>query len=89
MKQYKVITQKDRFSSGRFDIEKIEAVLNAHAAEGWVVKGAATAAIPGLLGGSRDEIIVILEKDKQLEEEKILGKSSVDLAVKNNKYLIK
>jgi len=38
MKQYKVLTQKDRFFAGKFDPEKLESAINSYASEGWVVK---------------------------------------------------
>lgn len=63
MMQYKVLTQKDRFFAGKFDPEKLESAINSYATEGWVVKAATTATIPGF-GSSREEMIVILERDK-------------------------
>lgn len=63
MKQYKVMTQKDRFFAGKFDPEKLESAINAYAEQGWQVVSVATASIPGF-GGARDEMIVILERDK-------------------------
>jgi hypothetical protein len=63
MKQYKVMTQKDRFFSGKFDPEKLEDAMNAYASEGWEFKGAATADIPSF-GGARQEIVIIFERDK-------------------------
>ena len=62
MKQYKVLTQKDRFLSGKFNPEKLEQALNSYAAEGWEVKAAATASFPGF-GASREEMVVLLERD--------------------------
>jgi Domain of unknown function (DUF4177) len=59
--QYKVLTQKDRAFSGKFSPEKLEAAINGYAGEGWKVVGTATADIPGL--GSRQELIVIMERD--------------------------
>lgn len=63
MKQYKVLTQKDRFFAGKFDPEKLESAINSYATEGWEVKAATTATIPSLTG-SREEMIVILEREK-------------------------
>lgn len=63
MKEYKVMTQKDRFFSGKFDPEKLEGAINAYAAEGWVFKGAATADIPSFTG-ARQEIVIIFEREK-------------------------
>ncbi|MEJ2663645.1 MAG: DUF4177 domain-containing protein [Spirochaetia bacterium] len=60
MKQYKVLTQKDKFFSKRFDPLKIEEVLNTMAKDRWELKVGATA---DFKGGKRDELILILEKE--------------------------
>jgi hypothetical protein len=64
MKEYKVMTQKDKFLSGKFDPESLEKAINAYASEGWTIKSVATADIPSF-GGARQEIIVIFERDKE------------------------
>ena len=61
-KQYKVLTQKDKWFSGKFDPAKLEEALNAYAEQGWTVTGIATAKIPGLMASVREELIVILER---------------------------
>ena len=58
-REYKVITQKDKWFSGKFDPEKVEGVLNSYAKQGWVMKGVATASVPGF-GGQRDENVIII-----------------------------
>lgn len=63
MKEYKVLTQKDRFFAGKFDPEKLEKAINAYAAEGWAVVSVATASIPSLTG-TREEMIVVMVRDK-------------------------
>jgi len=63
MKQYKVMTQKDRFFSGKFDPEKLEGAINSYAEQGWQVVSVATATITAF-GGNREEMIVLLERDK-------------------------
>ena len=63
MKRYKVLSQKDKWYSGKFDPEKLEQALNAYAQQGWVLKVGATADIPSF-GGSRQEFIAILERDE-------------------------
>lgn len=60
-KQYKVMTQKDKWFSQKFDPERLEQALNAYAKEGWVVKSICTASITGF-GGNREELIVVFEK---------------------------
>lgn len=64
MKEYKILTQKDRFFAGKFDPEKLESAINSYAAEGWIVKAATTASIPSF-GGTREEMIIVLERDKK------------------------
>jgi len=60
-KRYKVLTQKDKWFSGKFDPEQLENALNAYAEQGWSVKGVTTASIPSF-GGHRDELVVVLER---------------------------
>ena len=62
MKQYKVLSQKDKWFSGKFDPAKLEQAINSYAQQGWIVKAAFSAEIPGLMG-AREEAIVILERD--------------------------
>lgn len=62
MKQYKVLTQKDKWFSSKFDPAALESALNAYAEQGWRVVSSASGDFPGAFG-SRNEIIVILERD--------------------------
>jgi len=64
MKEYKVLTQKDRFFAGKFDPGKLEKAINSYAEQNWVVVATATASIPGFLSGNREEMVIILERDK-------------------------
>lgn len=64
MKEYKVLTQKDKWFSGKFDPEKLEQALNAYAEQGWEVASSATATFPGLMSGNREEMVVILVREK-------------------------
>lgn len=61
-REYKVLTQKDKWFSGKFDPEKLEKAINAYAQQGWIVKGVTTASIPGGLNTYREELIVLLER---------------------------
>lgn len=61
--EYKVMTQKDRFFSGKFNPEKLEAALNSYAQEGWRVVGMATGEIGSGLT-SREELIFVLERNR-------------------------
>jgi hypothetical protein len=64
MKRYKVLTLKDKWLSGRFDAAALEEELNRLASLGWSVVTSVTASRAGVLtGGSKDEMIIILEQD--------------------------
>lgn len=63
MLEYKVLTQKDKWLSSKFDPEKVEQALNAYAEQGWRAALATTASFPGFLGG-REELIIILERER-------------------------
>lgn len=62
MKEYKVLTQKDKWFSGKFDPEKLEQALNSYAQQGWRVVATATAQVSSMMG-AREEMITILERD--------------------------
>lgn len=59
MFQYKILTQKDKWFSGKFDPQKLEDSLNAYAQQGWRVVACAT---PEFGGGSRNEFVAVLER---------------------------
>ena len=59
--QYKVLSQKDKFFSRKFDPEQLEKALNSYAGKGWRLNSAATAEI-GIGITAREEIIFILER---------------------------
>jgi hypothetical protein len=62
MKQYQVLTMKDKWFSGKFDPQKLQEALNAYAQQGWTLNSCATADIPSF-GGGRQEFIAVLERD--------------------------
>lgn len=62
MKQYKVLSQKDKWFSGKFDPEMLEKALNAYAEQGWTVTAVTSASVPAF-GGARDEVIVVFERE--------------------------
>ena len=61
--EYKVLTQKDKWFSGKFDPTVLEQALNAYAQQGWRVIGCATADIPGF-GVARQEFVTLLERQR-------------------------
>jgi len=63
MKEYKVLTYKDRFFAGKFDPERLEQAMNSFAAEGWRVIAVTTGKIPSLTG-AREEVVIFMEREK-------------------------
>lgn len=61
--EYKVLTQKDKWFSGKFDPMLLEQAMNAYAQQGWRVIGCATADISSGFGAARQEFITVLERE--------------------------
>lgn len=62
MKEYKVLTQKDKWFSSKFDPAALEDALNSYAEQGWRVVATTSGDFPSAFG-ARNEIVVILERD--------------------------
>jgi len=62
VRQYKVLTQKDRWFEGKFELARLEEALNHYARQGWVVRAMATPHVTGFSGGPREEIVILLER---------------------------
>ena len=63
-KLYKLLTQKDKYFAGKFELSRLEDALNHYAHEGWSVRSMVTPLVTGFSGGPREEIVVLLERDK-------------------------
>ena len=61
--EYKVLSQKDKWFSGKFDPMLLEQAINSYAQQGWRVIGCATADITGF-GATRQEFITLLERER-------------------------
>lgn len=61
--EYKVLSQKDKWFSGKFDPAVLEKAINAYAQQGWKLVGCATADIGGGFSAGRQEFIAILERE--------------------------
>ena len=64
MKEYKVLTQKDRYFSGKFDPEVLEQALNSYAAQGWGIVAVATTTFQGYMGEGREQLVMFLERNQ-------------------------
>ena len=61
-RQYKVLTQKDRWFEGKFDLSRLEEALNHYALQGWVVRAMSTPHVMGFSGVPKEEIVILLER---------------------------
>lgn len=57
-KEFKVLTQKGSFFTGRFNPLKLESTLNSHAVDGWYVVSSTWKSMSA-------EVVIILERDSQ------------------------
>jgi hypothetical protein len=62
MKQYKVLCSRDRIFEGKFDVARLEEVLNDLARQGWVVKAMSTPHLKDFGGNLKEEVVIILER---------------------------
>jgi hypothetical protein len=60
-KEYKVLTQRDKWFGGKFDPERFEAALNFFAGHGWIVRSMVSGNVAGF-SGNREEVLVLLER---------------------------
>jgi hypothetical protein len=64
MKEYKVLTRKDKSFAEKFNPETLEGALNAYAQQGWRVVSVASGYFPEFsVADGQQEIIAVLEKD--------------------------
>ena len=63
MKEYKVLTKKDKLFAEKFNPETLEGAMNLYAQQGWRVISVAAAYFPGFSEEGQQEVIAILEKD--------------------------
>ena len=61
-KSYKVLTTKDPFFKGKFELTSLEGALNYYAGQGWVVRSMGHPMIQGFSGAPKEELIILLER---------------------------
>ena len=62
LKQYKVLCSRDKVFEGKFDLARLEQVLNDLARQGWVVKAMSTPHLKDFGGNFKEEVVIILER---------------------------
>jgi hypothetical protein len=60
--EYKLLTPKDKFFDGKFDLTRLEEALNHFGKRGWTVKAMSTPHIKGFSGALEETIVVLLER---------------------------
>lgn len=61
VKQYKVLSPRDKFFAGQFDLELLEKALNHYARQGWVVRGVTNPHVT-IFGAEREQIVILMER---------------------------
>lgn len=61
-REYKLLTQKDKFFGGKFELPRLEEAINHYALQGWRVRAMTTAQVAGFSGGAKEELVVLLER---------------------------
>ena len=62
LREYKLLTPKDKYFDGKFELNRLEDALNHYGRQGWVVKAMSTPHIKGFSGGPEETIVVLLER---------------------------
>ena len=61
-KEYKIIWSRDKMFEGKFDVARLEETLNQFARQGWVVKAMSNPHLKDFGGGTKEEVVVLLER---------------------------
>ncbi len=63
-REYKLLSGRDKIFEGRFDLSRLEEVLNQLALQGWAAVSMVTAPLKGFTGALEETIIVLLERSR-------------------------
>lgn len=61
-REYKLLTSRDRYFEGKFDLARLEEALNHYARQGWVAKSMCLPHIKNFQGAMQEEVVVLLER---------------------------
>ncbi len=62
LKEYKILCSRDKIFEGQFDLARLEEAINRYARQGWVVRGMSTPHLKGFGEGTKEEIVILLER---------------------------
>jgi Domain of unknown function (DUF4177) len=61
-REYKLLTSRDKYFEGKFDLPRLEEALNHYGRKGWSVKAMSTPHLKGFSGALEETIVVLLER---------------------------
>jgi hypothetical protein len=61
-REYKLLTPKDKYFDGKFELARLEEALNHFAKQGWVVKAVSTPHVKNFSGVLEETVVVLLER---------------------------
>lgn len=65
MYTYKVVEMREKMMGGKISGDKLEEVLNEHAAQGWQLKGITAAEVKGRVGpGGVEGLLITFERSQ-------------------------
>ena len=62
LREYKILTPRDKYFGGVFELARLEEALNHYARQGWVAKGISTPHVKGFSGALEETLVVLLER---------------------------
>jgi hypothetical protein len=62
VREYKLLTPKDKYFDGKFELGRLEDALNHYGRQGWIVKAMSTPHVKGFSGAPEEWIVVVLER---------------------------
>ncbi len=64
-REYKLLTSRDKYFDGKFDLARLEDALNHFARLGWVAKSMSIPHVKGYTGAVEEVIVVLLERCRE------------------------
>lgn len=61
-REYKLLTSRDSFFAGKFELSRLEEAINHYARKGWVAKSMCLPHVKNFQGSMQEEIVVLLER---------------------------
>jgi hypothetical protein len=61
-REYKLLTSRDKFFDGKFELARLEEALNHFSRQGWIVKSVSTPHVKNFSGVLEETVVVLLER---------------------------